>query len=188
MYDLTTPNQSSGPMSFEQIHDRLSVNPNDEAAAADLRSHLLRWVIHEGIMDHWVFGREDVINETLYLVLIRFRNSRGRETFRGFVRGHYMNARREARQNTWVVPIPEPPVDPPGPPIDEHYLGDCLETLRASNPNQFRAIIMREVNGCDYPTIAATLGIAETNARQSVSRGKQALRECISVKRSNEHE
>jgi len=177
-------------MSFEQIHDRLSVNINDEAAAADLRSHLLRWVIHDGIMDHWVFGGEDVISETLYLVLARFRNSRGRETFRGFVRGHYMNARREARQNLHVVPFDPEKHDrvDDGLPDIERHLGKCLETLRASNPNQHRAIIMREVNGCDYPTIAATLGIAETNARQSVSRGKQALRECISVKRSNEHE
>ena len=68
MYDLTTPNQSSGPMSFEQIHDRLSVDMNDEAAAADLRSRILRWVIDDRIMDHLVVGGEDVINETLYLV------------------------------------------------------------------------------------------------------------------------
>lgn len=99
MYDLTTPNQSSGPMSFEQIHDRLSVDMNDEAAAADLRSRILRWVIDDRIMDHLVVGGEDVINETLYLVLTKFRNSWGRETFSGFVRGHYMNARKEAWRN-----------------------------------------------------------------------------------------
>lgn len=189
MYDLTTPNQSSGPMSFEQIHDRLSVAMNDEAAVADLRSRILRWVIDDRIMDHLVVGGEDVINETLYLVLTKFRNSWGRETFSGFVRGHYMNARKEAWRNPQEVPYDLQIHDrfDDGLPVTEQHLGNCLETLRVSNPNQLRAIIMREFNGCDYPTIAATLGIAETNARKSVSRGKQALRECVLEKRRNEH-
>ncbi|RLT59172.1 MAG: hypothetical protein DWI71_01175 [Chloroflexi bacterium] len=189
MYDLTTPNQSSGPMSFEQIHDRLSVAMNDEAAVADLRSRILRWVIDDRIMDHLVVGGEDVINDTLYLVLTKFRNSWGRETFSGFVRGHYMNARKEAWRNPHEVPFDLQVHDrfDDGLAVTEQHLGNCLETLRVSNPNQLRAIIMREFNGCDYPTIAATLGIAETNARKSVSRGKQALRECVLEKRRNEH-
>ena len=99
-----------------------------------------------------------------------------------------MNARRQVWRTTTEVPfdlqIHEQFND--GLATTEQHLGKCLATLRVSNPNQLRAIIMREVNGCDYPTIAATLGIAETNARQSVSRGKQALRECISERRRNE--
>ncbi len=190
MYDLTTPNQSSGPMSFEQIHDRLSVDVNDEAALADFRSHILRWVVSDGIMDHQVVGGEDVINLTLYLVLVGFRSSRGRETFIGFVRGHYRNARRDAWRRRPEVPsglqILEQFDDCLR--LTEQHLKECLGALRASNPKRLRAIILREVKGSDYRTIAATLEISEQNARQSVSRGKQALRECITVRRTNEHE
>ena len=189
MYDLTTPNQSSGPMSFEQIHDRLSINLKDQGSYEDLEDHIKGWIRSDGVHDQ-VHAGGAVLNDTLFRVFTGFHRARGRETFRGFVRGHYMNARKEAWRNPQEVPLDLQIHDrfDDGLPVTEQHLGNCLETLRVSNPNQLRAIIMREVNGCDYPTIAATLGIAETNARKSVSRGKQALRECISGKRSNEHE
>ncbi|MSQ43654.1 MAG: sigma-70 family RNA polymerase sigma factor [Chloroflexi bacterium] len=188
MYDLTTRNQSSGPLSFEQIHDRLSMNINDEAAYHDLATHIKGWIRSDGVHDQ-VHGGAAVENDTLYRVFIGFRRTRGRETFQGFVRGEYWNARKRAWADKRLVPF-DPTVHDridDGMPETDEMARECMDWLRKAYPHQFRAIIMKEVEGCDYRTIAATLGIAEGNARQSVSRGKLALRECVSVKRNNEY-
>lgn len=175
-------------MSFEQIHDRMSLDPKDETAVSDLRSQILRWVIDDRIMDHLVVGGEDVINGAIYSVLVTFRNSRGRETFKGFVRGHYLNARKKAWRDPEVVPLDLQVHDrfDDGLPITDFYLGECLETLRDANPKQFRAVMMRDFNHCEYSEIALRLGIAPDFARQTVSRGHRALRECLTQKKSND--
>ncbi|HAN16783.1 MAG: hypothetical protein EBQ56_09990 [Proteobacteria bacterium] len=189
MYDLTTRNQSSGPMSFEQIHDRLSINLKDQGAYEDLEFHIKRWIRADGIHDQ-VHGDGEVLNDTLFRVFTGFHRARGRETFRGFVMGEYWNARKRSRADRRLVsfdPTLHDRIDD-GMPETDDMARECMDWLRKTYPHQYKAIIMKEVEGCDYRTIAATLGIAEGNARQSVSRGKQALRECVSVKRSNEHE
>ncbi len=43
MYDLTTPELPSGPMSFEQIHDRLSIDVKDQSSYEDLEDHIKGW-------------------------------------------------------------------------------------------------------------------------------------------------
>jgi RNA polymerase sigma factor (sigma-70 family) len=186
-------------------YDLLGRNPKDGAALESIRLCVIRWALRDGLAS----DAEDIAQDvTLKLItpvdptdgrVLGVHMARGRETFRGFLNGLYLNARkpvvidrirrrvqqdiddldrrhrdvestdRDADPNLLLV-------SPDG--IDDR-LADALDVLRAANPRGHRVLIARYFRDWDYPEIASELGITEANARQIHVRALRFLRDYL---------
>jgi RNA polymerase sigma factor (sigma-70 family) len=125
--------------------------------------------------------RDDAVAEACIGAVLGLDKAYGATTFVGFVRGHYLNARRRVSQRTAWPSVPLDSIDVPAPQPDEvspdelSLLERCLAQLSA---RMRRAVELRYLQGATTQDIAQELGVSISNARQLVSRGLVALEHC----------
>jgi RNA polymerase sigma factor (sigma-70 family) len=163
---------------WAQIYIRLRQDANDAVAMDALVQAVAAWARSD--LSN-ASDREDVVAETCATAVLGLDRAYGAETFDGFVRGHYFNARRRVSQRSARSALPLDTVDMPSPPaVEVHHdelalLQRCLAELPA---RMRRAVELRYFNGASAQDIARELGVSTPNARQIVSRGLASLQRC----------
>jgi RNA polymerase sigma factor (sigma-70 family) len=167
---------------WPELYTRLRRDPADPIAHAELRARSTAWARQDLWSRGW-HAIEDVVADTVETVWVRLDQARGPDTFRGFVMGHYLNAKRQVTRPSLlpVVPLTEDfdAVDPRAT-SEAEGLGDQeLELLRgalAALPNRERAAVeLHYLEDLSYREIGAILQVNENNARQISSRGRARL-------------
>jgi len=72
--------------------------------------------------------------------------------------------------------IIDPDPTPPETAVQDETLREAQAALAALPPEQREILTLREINGCDYDTIAAILGKPIGSVKSSLSRARDALR------------
>jgi DNA-directed RNA polymerase specialized sigma24 family protein len=167
---------------WHEIYGRLISGREDGPAWDALERRVWAWAFPE----LWDRGRrvvDDVVAGTCAAVVAGLAGAYGPETFAGFVRGHYLDARRralragwrpEAPPSSWTdVPAPAPGSRPP--PVREE-LGALRSCLEALPPRQRAAVRLRYVEGRPLAEVAVALGVDETIAQRILCLGVAQLR------------
>jgi RNA polymerase sigma factor (sigma-70 family) len=160
------------------------------------RDDPLAWDALEALVRPWarahLWGRgwhvvEEVVADTCESVVLDFDSARGAATFKGFVRAHYLSARRRALREQQRPEVSlAPDVDVPAPPLDlgtndpvVTALIRCLELLPV---RELRAVRLRHLEAMEYADVATELGVTAVNARKIVSVGMCKLRCCMAAR------
>lgn len=166
-------------MEWPELYGRLAKDPNDEAAHDSLNAKVAVWARRD-LSDHTAEDREDVVAETCAMAVIKFSSARGSDTFLGFVKGQYLNARKRLLRGIRAHSLQhfDPPApDLPGPTREEReVLRECLAGL----PERERqAVEMKYLREATHDQIARVLDISTQNARVILFRGLARLRHCV---------
>lgn len=168
-------------MDWSEMHARLRHNEDDFDAWAALQRNVRLWARR----DLWERGWdviEDLVAEACASAVLAIDRARGAETFAGFVRGHYLNARRRALT---PEPIPTVRIESLATPIalaepieDERWaiLDQCLDTLPE---RESVAVRLRYFEEASAEQIAHALQVTTVNARRIVFNGDARLRQCV---------
>ena len=206
------PGDDEGPvgavLEFSTIYDRLGRNPKDKDALEAVRQWVIRWARRHGFAEEADDIAQDVVDKlvtprgaidaALGRAPIGFDLARGRATFRGYVFGLYLNARRPEmryrqrrrlqsdvnvldqihRSDRGAVGGTSSLVDNvPGELSDR--IEEALGALEAANPRGYRAVVLRFVRDQEYVEIAASLRTSEVNARKVVSLAIRFLKQYL---------
>ncbi len=171
-------------MDWPEIYSRLRADRNDAVAWGELEARVRRWA-RATLGEHGPDLVEDAVADTCTRVVLDLRDARGAETFAGFAKGKFLNARKAAigwlRQP--IVRLDEE-LEIPSPSADRHdarwealyaILDRCLERL----PQRDRlAVQLRYYEDAQAARIAQALQVTEGNARRIVFNGVNRLRKC----------
>jgi RNA polymerase sigma factor (sigma-70 family) len=170
---------------WPDIYQRLarSRTDPDPVAYAALRSRVYAWARRNLSGRGW-HVIEDVVEEASASAIVNIDRARGPDTFEGFVRGHFLNARRrmlpEDRPN--VVPLTDD-LDLSDP--SESGAVDGLEpeerrqlhsALAALPERERRALELYYLEELCYASVGVVLGVTEEHARQIASRARAHVR------------
>jgi RNA polymerase sigma factor (sigma-70 family) len=170
-------------MEWADIYARLGRDRNDALAWKSLERRVRAWA-RRGLRSYGWHVTEDAVADTSAAVALSLERARGAETFKGFVLGHYLNARQEALRaltpGLRLEPLgdldaPAPPCSDPDAPSEEQRvrLRRALEELPV---RERRAVRLRYYERCSAAQIGAALGVTAANARQIVFSGLRRLR------------
>jgi RNA polymerase sigma factor (sigma-70 family) len=167
-------------VNWEIIYARLLWDREDSQAWTALRLHVLRHARRDVSQRGWQVV-EEVVADTVAAVALSFDRAHGADTFRGFVLGHYWNARRQAvraEERAGValddLDVAELPAEIEGPsPELVELLRRALEQLPV---RERTAVVLRYFEGASAVAIGQALSATEVNARQIVFRGVRRLR------------
>lgn len=166
-------------MEWPEVYGHLAKDPNDQAAHGFLGAKVAVWASRD-LSDRTAEDREDVVAEACAMAVIKFSAARGPDTFLGFVKGHYLNARNrllQVRRANSLEEFDPPAPPPPGPTREEReVLRACLENL---SDREREAVEMKYLREATHDQIARALNITTQNARVIVFRGLARLRECV---------
>jgi RNA polymerase sigma factor (sigma-70 family) len=147
-------------------------------------------------VDLWNRGREtiqDAVADTCSEVALHLGKARSGDTFRGFVLGHYLNARKRAlrarlvsleevldRLDVSLEEVEDRAGHGPNPhleadPYELALLQRCLAELSA---RERRSVELRYLEGASSAAMAEELDVTITNARQILFTARNRLREC----------
>ena len=171
-------------MDWPEIYSRLRADRNDAAAWGELESRVRRWA-RATLGEHGPDLVEDAVADTCTRVVLDLDNARGSDTFGGFTKGKFLNARKAAV--AWLrqpivrldeeLELASPAADRPESRWDALYeiLDRCLERL----PRRDRlAVQLRYYEDAQAARIARELQVTEGNARRIVFNGVNRLRKC----------
>ena len=163
---------------------RLCADRNDAVAWGELEARVRRWA-RATLGEHGPDLVEDAVADTCTRVVLDLPAARGADTFAGFAKGKFLNARKAAV--AWLrqpivrlddeLELPSPPADGPESRWDALYevLDRCLERL----PRRDRlAVQLRHYEDAHAARIARELQVTEGNARRIVFNGLNRLRKC----------
>jgi RNA polymerase sigma factor (sigma-70 family) len=168
-------------MHWLEIFDRLRRDANDSAAWQALESQVRVWARLD------IGGRgwdvvEDTVADTCASVVMALDRARAPETFAGFVRGHYLNARR-AVLAPWLAPMLRlGETDPRAPelePVDDRLWRALDHCLRQLPSREHTAVRLRYFEQAAYEHTAEVLNVNPGNARRIVFNGLARLRRCV---------
>lgn len=168
-------------MDWPTIYTRLQADPNDQPAWEALTLRVRARAVGElGLLGEDAV--EDAVADTCTSVVLDLASARGAATFKGFVLGKYLNARKAAIKLASLRRASlDEAVDLPSPPErdgdDPRYLvlDRCLERLPERDR---RAVELRYFAEARAEQIAWELGVSEGNARRIVFNGVNRLRKC----------
>jgi RNA polymerase sigma factor (sigma-70 family) len=168
---------------WPDIYARLRRDREDAPAWEALERGVRGWA-RPDLWDHGWHVVGDVVADTCSAVVVTLEAAHGGETFVGFVRGHYLNARRRAfrdRRRPEVPLAPDGDLPVPAPeswPAEEQLraLKRCLSTL---SPREQVAVRLRHFEGRTSAEMATVLGVTEGNARRILCLGVARLRRCL---------
>ncbi|MDP8925236.1 MAG: hypothetical protein M3O34_20520 [Chloroflexota bacterium] len=157
-------------MDRPEIYSRLRVDRNDAVAWGELEARVRRWA-RATLGEHGPDLVEDAVADTCTRVVLDLGDARGADTFAGFAKGKFLNARKAAI--AWIrqpvvrlddeLELPAPLVDRPESRWDALYevLDRCLERL----PRRDRlAVQLRYYEDAQAARIAQALQVTEGNA------------------------
>lgn len=168
-------------MDWATICTRLTVDANDLAAWDALEQRVRAWAYRS------LRGRdpdiiEDAIADACASTVLDIRAARGPDTFRGFVQGKCLNAKKGAirlaeRRSVPLDGLPELPSTASADADDPRFrvLDRCLDLLP---PRDRRAVELRYFSEAQAEQIARELRVTEGNARRIVFNGVNRLRKC----------
>ncbi|MBU6289809.1 MAG: hypothetical protein KGS10_16750 [Chloroflexi bacterium] len=198
--------EQQSSLSIPVAYDLLGRNPKDGEALNAIRLCVIQWARRDGLAGDAEDIAQDVIQKLISPVVppdgsvLILHTARRRETFRGFLHGLYLNARRPAVRdlvrrrvqrdiddidrahredattdgqggtNSFIV---ETPVE-----ISD-TLADALDALRAANPRGYRAVLARCYRNMESAEVARYLGVSAANERQIHARAIRFLREYL---------
>lgn len=172
-------------MEWPEIYARLRADRNDASAWTELEARVRRWA-RSTLGSHGPDLVEDAVADTCSRVVLDLADARGAETFGGFAKGKFLNARKTAI--AWLRE-PKVPLDIDhelAAPITERSaesshdglyaaIDRCMERL----PTRDRlAVTLRYYDDAHSARIALALGVSEGNARRIVFNGLTRLRKC----------
>lgn len=187
-------------------YDLLGRNPKDGEALNAIRLCVIQWARRDGLAGDADDIAQDVIEKLISPVVptdksfLTLHTARRRETFRGFLHGLYLNARKPAvrdlvrrRVQKDIEDIDrahredattdgEKGTNPliVAPPVEiSDNLADALDALRAVNPRGYRAVIARCFRNMESAEVARYLGVSAANERQIHARAMRFLREYL---------
>jgi RNA polymerase sigma factor (sigma-70 family) len=164
---------------WEEIHRRLQRDRNDGVAWNSL-VHCVRAWARRDLASRGEDAVEDAVADACAEVVLTHERARGPETFRGFVCGHYLSARRRVLHHLAGPPaVPLDGVDPPSESTaepDDPALAALPGCLGALPERERRAVQLRYLEDASAAAMAAILGVTENHARQIVFRGLAHLR------------
>ena len=171
-------------MDWPEIYSRLRADRNDAAAWGELEARVRRWA-RATLGEHGPDLVEDAVADTCTRVVLDLGDARGADTFAGFAKGKFLNARKAAV--AWLrqpivrldeeLELPSPPAGRSESRWDALYevLDRCLERL----PRRDRlAVQLRYYEDAQAARIARELQVTEGNARRIVFNGVNRLRKC----------
>lgn len=171
-------------MDWSEIYTRLRTDRNDAVAWGELEVRVRRWA-RITLGEHGPDLVEDAVADTCTRVILDLGDARGAETFAGFTRGKFLNARKAAV--AWLrqpvvrldaeMELPAPSTEPGVDRYDALFamLDHCLELL----PRRDRlAVQLRYYEDAQAVRIARELRVTEGNARRIVFNGLNRLRKC----------
>jgi RNA polymerase sigma factor (sigma-70 family) len=168
---------------WHEIYSRLRRDREDGQAWVALEQGVRAWARPE------LWGRgwhvvDDVVADTCSAVVVGLEGAHGGGTFAGFVRGHYLNARRRALReghrpevslvSGFDVPAPAPETWP-----DEEELSALRRCLAVLPLREREAVRLRYFEGQSSAEMGAALGVTEGNARRILCLGMARLRRCL---------
>jgi RNA polymerase sigma factor (sigma-70 family) len=169
-------------MDWAEIYGRLQQDANDLPPWTALERQVHSWAR----LDLWTRGTavvDDVVADTCASVLLGLVRARGAATFAGFVRGHYLNARRQAIAAPPTQTLddyrPDAHTDHTAGAVEDHrweVVEGCLERLP---PRERIAVDLRYFEEASAERIAAVLDVGIGNARRIVFNGLARLRQCV---------
>jgi RNA polymerase sigma factor (sigma-70 family) len=133
--------------------------------------------------------RDDVVADTCSSVVLSIAKARGGQTFAGFVKGWYLNARRRALRELARQPdlLPETAATSDNlysacdPGLD--LVRQCWKLLTA---RERMAVKLRYFDEASSEQIAHALQVAPGNARRIVFNGLAKLRRCVGARQQEE--
>ncbi len=171
-------------MDWPEIYSRLRADRNDAAAWGELEARVRRWA-RATLGEHGPDLVEDAVADTCTRVVLDLGAARGAETFGGFTKGKFLNARKAAI--AWLrqpivrlddeLELASPSAARPESRWDALYevLDRCLERL----PHRDRlAVQLRYYEDAQAARIARERQVTEGNARRIVFNGVNRLRKC----------
>jgi RNA polymerase sigma factor (sigma-70 family) len=168
---------------WQEIYSRLRRDREDGQAWGALDQRVRTWARPE------LWGRgwhvvDDVVADTCSAVVVGLEGAHGGDTFAGFVRGHYLNARRRAlreghRPEVSLAPGLDVPAPAPETWPDEDELGALRRCLAVLPPRERDAVRLRHFEGRSSAEMGSELGVTEGNARRILCLGMARLRRCL---------
>ena len=172
-------------MDWPEIYVRLRADRNDAQAWDALEARVRRWA-RATLGEHGPDLVEDAVADTCSRVVLDLGGARGADTFAGFAKGKFLNARKAAI--AWIrqpilriddeLELPAPATDVgDGRYAEALYavLDHCLDRL----PSRDRlAVQLRYYEDAHAARIARELRVSEGNARRIVFNGLTRLRKC----------
>jgi len=167
-------------MEWKEMFGRLVSDPEDPLAWTHLQRQVRGWARREFGRQGWHLV-EDAVADTASAVAVGLERAYGAETFRGFVFGHFLTARRQLLRVGRVSLLPLDNVDiaaagSDDAPFNEETLSSVMRALATLPPRERQAGSLRHLEGLPASAIAAELGVSPENARLIVHRGLQRLR------------
>jgi RNA polymerase sigma factor (sigma-70 family) len=169
---------------WPEIYAGLRANRNDPLAWSALEARVRAWA-RPALGSHGPDLVEDAVADACTRAVLDLAAARGPDTFRGFVKGKFLNARKAAIAWVHQPVIRLDDALEPAAPDDDAGLGAtarlyealdrCMETLP---PRDRRAVELRYYEDAHAAAIARELDVTEGNARRIVFNGLNRLRRC----------
>jgi RNA polymerase sigma factor (sigma-70 family) len=167
-------------MGWEDIYQSLISDTEDYQAWKLLERKVHAWAR----ATFWKYGHDaidDVVAETCAAVALSLTGARGADSFRGFVYGHFLNARRRILKMVVPSGYPLGGMDVPAPldhddRVDAEMLARLRQALSRLPQRERTAILMRYFLNRNSAEIALKLGVTSGNARRIIFTGMSRLR------------